>query len=57
MEKGFIHEVIASPGTSAGLGFIGVLVLIGIMTSVFLLWSLSCPGGAACNPGALLLLL
>ncbi len=36
-----------SIGTSYGIGFVGILVLVGLMTSVFILWSLSCLGGMA----------
>ncbi|BCA78335.1 hypothetical protein AOP6_0122 [Desulfuromonas sp. AOP6] len=34
-------------GLGAGLGLAAVLVLIGFVTSLFLLWSVSCLGGGA----------
>lgn len=34
-------------GLGAGLGLVTVLVLLGLVTSLFLLWSVSCLGGGA----------
>lgn len=34
-------------GLGAGLGMVAALVLIGFITSLFLLWSVSCLGGSA----------
>ena len=43
-----LHEMFEkSIGLSSGLGFLGIVVLIGIVTSIFILWSMSCLGGMA----------
>ena len=43
-----MHELFEkSIGISSGLGFLGIVVLIGILTSIFILWSMSCLGGIA----------
>jgi len=34
-------------GWSSGLGFLAIVVLVGLLTSIFILWSLSCLGGMA----------
>jgi len=36
-----------SLGLSSGLGFLIIVVLIGLLTSIFILWSMSCLGGLA----------
>ena len=36
-------------GMGHGLSFIGSVVLTGLLTSAFALWSLTCLGGAACD--------
>lgn len=36
-----------SIGVSSGLGFLGIVVLVGLVTSIFILWSMSCLGGLA----------
>jgi len=36
-----------SIGLGAGVGLLAVLVLMGLVTSLFLLWSASCLGGGA----------
>ena len=36
-----------SLGVSSGVGFLGIVVLIGLVTSIFILWSMSCLGGLA----------
>ncbi len=36
-------------GVGYGFGFVGALTMIGLMTSLFILWALSCLGGAACD--------
>ncbi len=36
-----------SLGWSSGLGFLAVVVLVGLLTSIFILWSMSCLGGLA----------
>jgi len=36
-----------SLGWSSGLGFLAIVVLVGLLTSIFILWSMSCLGGLA----------
>lgn len=36
-----------SIGVSYGLGFVGIVSLLAMITSLFILWSVSCAGGAA----------
>ena len=36
-----------SIGLSSGLGFLAIVILIGLISSIFILWSMSCLGGLA----------
>lgn len=38
-----------SIGISTGFGFLGIVGLVGVLTSVYVFWAFSCLGGAACE--------
>ncbi|WP_291316580.1 hypothetical protein [Desulfuromonas sp.] len=41
------EELFSRPiGSSTGMGFFAIVGMIGLLTSFFILWSLSCLGGA-----------
>lgn len=55
MQKEFMPKTNGSLGMSAGTGFLVVLVLVGLISSGFIFWSLFCLGGAAVEVGSMLL--